>query len=121
MVPVDYPVLQPVTQRNFKRQPVQSRFKKQASLQQNLLSLGIIAALLFGIAQSLRTVISDTYNLSILLQSKAAVQNYYQATQQENRLLSHKVKIYSSPSGIEELARNYLNMVGKDELLVRFQ
>jgi cell division protein FtsB len=37
---------------------------------------------------------------------------------QRNIQLKEQLKIYSSYSGIEELARNNLKMVGKDEVLV---
>lgn len=37
---------------------------------------------------------------------------------QRNLELKEQLKIYSSYSGIEELARNNLKMVGKDEVLV---
>lgn len=37
---------------------------------------------------------------------------------QKNYQLKEELKIYSSYSGIEELARNNLKMVGKDEVLV---
>lgn len=37
---------------------------------------------------------------------------------QKNIQLREQLKIYSSYSGIEELARNNLKMVGKDEVLV---
>lgn len=37
---------------------------------------------------------------------------------QKNIQLKEQLKIYSSYSGIEELARNNLKMVGKDEILV---
>jgi cell division protein FtsB len=41
-------------------------------------------------------------------------------TQHDNQVLQNKIRVYTSPSGIEELARNYLNMVGENELPVRF-
>lgn len=81
----------------------------------------INAALLFGLAQCIRALISDVFHLSALAASQTKVQKYYAQTRQENQLLQHKIRLYSSPSGIEELARNYLNMVGQDELPVRFQ
>lgn len=41
-----------------------------------------------------------------------------QAANEKNIQLKEQLKIYSSYSGIEELARNNLKMVGKDEVLV---
>lgn len=86
-----------------------------------LFYLGVNAALVFGLVQCVRVFIGDSLNLTRLMHSQASVQNFYARTQQENRLLTHKIRLYSSPSGIEELARNYLNMVGENELPVRFQ
>jgi len=41
-----------------------------------------------------------------------------QSAAKKNIQLKEQLKIYSSYSGIEELARNNLKMVGKDEVLV---
>ncbi len=37
---------------------------------------------------------------------------------EKNKKLKNQLKVYSSNKGIEELARNNLKMVGKDEVLV---
>ena len=37
---------------------------------------------------------------------------------EKNKQLKNQLKVYSSYKGIEELARNNLRMVGKDEVLV---
>jgi cell division protein FtsB len=115
-----YPDLQPV--RHFKRQPVRkSQYKKQTSRAEYILYILVNAALIFGVAQCVRALFFDGLHLSSLLNSQSKVQSFYQQTRQENQLLQNKIRVYSSPSGIEELARNYLNMVGQNELPVRFQ
>jgi cell division protein FtsB len=116
-----YPDLQPVTERHFKRQPVQSRNRKHTTRGEYLFYVGVNVALAFGLIQCVRTLVSDSVNLSQLAHSQSSVQQYYAQTRQENQVLHDKIRVYSSPSGIEELARNYLNMVGENELPVRFQ
>lgn len=117
---VHYPELQPLHRYSVRRS-VQSKFKKQPSQAQHVLCLIINAALIFGLFQCVRAVISDGFDLSILLRSQASVQQYLAETKQEHQVLRNKIRIYSSPSGIEELARNYLNMVGENELPVRYR
>lgn len=116
-----YPELQPVTERYVQRQPVQSRNRKQTTRGETLFYIGVNIALVFGLIQCVRTFISDGLNVSTLMNSQASVQKFYHQTQHENQVLHDKIRVYSSPSGIEELARNYLNMVGEHELPVRFQ
>ncbi|WP_373532677.1 hypothetical protein [Vampirovibrio sp.] len=119
---VAYPELQPVTERQLKRQPVKkSQYKKRTTRAEYFLYLAVNAALVFGLIQCTRALISDGFNLSHLASSKTSVQQFFNHTQLENRSLNDKIRIYSSASGIEELARNYLNMVGENELPVRFQ
>jgi cell division protein FtsB len=116
-----YPELRPVTERQLKKQPVQSRNRKHTTRGEYLFYIGVNVALAFGLLQCARTLISDGLNMSLLMNSQTSVQHSYSQTQHENKMLSDKIRVYSSPSGIEELARNYLNMVGDNELPVRFQ
>lgn len=115
-----YPELQPV--QHFKRQPVRkSQYKKQTSRAEYILYIMVNAALVFGVIQCVRALVFDGLHVSSLLSSQSKVQTFYNQTRHENQLLKNKIKVYSSPTGIEELARNYLNMVGQNELPVRFQ
>jgi cell division protein FtsB len=119
---VTYPDLQPVMTGQLKRQPVKkSHYKKHTTRAEYILYILINAALFFGVIQCVRALVSDSLHLSMLINSKASVQQFYTQTRHENQVLQTKIKTYSSPSGIEELARNYLNMVGENELPVRFQ
>lgn len=118
---VAYPELHPVTERQFRQQPLKSRNRKQVSRNEYILYMMVNAALVFGLIQCARTLVSDGLNLSLLFNSQASVQQFHAQTRQENQALQDKIRVYSSPSGIEELARNYLNMVGQNELPVRFQ
>lgn len=118
---IAYPELRPVTERHFRRQPLHSRNRKHATRAEFVFHALINAALVFGLLQCVRTVVHGSFTLSQLLHSQAAVAQYHADTLRENRVLQNKIRLYSSPTGIEELARNYLNMVGKNELPVRFQ
>lgn len=119
---VAYPELQPVTERQVQRQPARkSQYKKRTSRAEYFLYMAVNAALVFGLFQCTRALVGDSMNLSQLNNSQTSVQNFFSQTKLENRVLNDKIRIYSSASGIEELARNYLNMVGKDEIPVRFQ
>jgi cell division protein FtsB len=113
------PVYPAVTESYLHGQKVQSQFKKHANAFRYVCFGVILLAILFGLFQALRTGIAGVYKVSVLSSQQAAVEKYYQETLQENRLLKDRISVYSAPAGIEELARNNLEMVGKDEILVR--
>ncbi len=116
-----YPELQPVTERQIRRQsPARSKNKKQTTRAEYILYILVNAALIFGLVQCVRALVSDSLHLSLLMNTQSSVQQMFNQTKHENQVLQNKIKVYSSPSGIEELARNYLNMVGENELPVRF-
>ncbi|OGI02626.1 MAG: hypothetical protein A2Y25_03030 [Candidatus Melainabacteria bacterium GWF2_37_15] len=46
------------------------------------------------------------------------LQQLNESAQKKNQQLKTQLKVYSSYKGIEELARNNLKLVGKDEVLV---
>jgi len=108
-------------------QPVQTPVKKRVrSTQSKHLStlelsfrLLIVAALLFGILQSVRALTTGAYKMTALLKNQAIVSQSLEEAREEGAILGEKIDTYSSPAGIEELARNSLQMVGKDEVLVR--
>ncbi len=119
-----YPELRPVTQRQSQQAPqqqVQSQNRKHTTRAEYLFYLAVNIALVFGVVQCARTVIGDTLNIGSLAKSQSTVQQFYTDTRHENQALNDKIRVYSSRSGIEELARNYLNMVGDNELPFRFQ
>jgi cell division protein FtsB len=114
-----YPELQPV--HSPQRHPLQSRQKKRMTRGEGLFYLAVNIALVFGVLQCVRTFVGDSLNLMSLFHSQASVQKYHQQTVHEQQQLKERIRIYSSASGIEELARNYLDMVGEHELPIRFQ
>lgn len=108
-----------VTDSYLHGQQVQSKYRKHASAGRRLLSVFIILAIVFGLLQSARALISGCYKLSVLMNNQKIVDQYHHQAIQDNQLLKNQIAIYSSPAGIEELARNNLQMVGQDEILVR--
>lgn len=102
-------------------QRVQSRFRKHAPIVQYTVYSLILLAVVFGLFQAVRAIAYDTYKLSVLLGQRTTIDQYHRETLAENTLLKEKIAIYSSTAGIEELARNNLEMVGPDEVLVRLR
>ncbi len=100
-------------------QHVQSRFRKHSPVMLYMLHVVVLFCILFGLAQAARALCFDAYRLSILMGNHTQIQGYYENTLAENQLLNEKITIYSSPAGIEELARNNLEKVGSNEILVR--
>lgn len=101
------------------RRQVSSRYQKSANRVQRFVQLAILLALLFGVAQCARTLIVESYKLSILSHNQPIVAQYLQKATRENQLLQTRIRHASSPEGLEALARNDLNLVGDSEILVR--
>ena len=79
----------------------------------------LIGALLFSGAQAIRCGILSTNRLQGLLAQLAVIQTVDNEAKVHNAVLQDKVSLYSSPLGIEEIARDRLGMVKEDEILVR--
>lgn len=108
-----------VTESYLHGQQVQSQFKKHAYTLKYLFYGLILAAIVFGLFQSVRTILSGAYKLTVLANKQTVVEKFFHDSMHENQHLKDRIRIYSAPAGIEELARNNLEMVGKDEILVR--
>ena len=74
----------------------------------------------FGCLQTVRVLLTDVARVPNLIQTSAAVAQYHAETDAEAEQLQQEITRYSSPQGLEELARNNLEMVGPNETLVRF-
>ena len=96
-----------------------SRQIKQTDTSKVVLQLCVLGAILFLMVQLVRSSISGLYQIAVLSQTQPVVEHYLQNTQNENRILKDQIKRYSSPNGLEELARNYLNLTGKNEILIQ--
>lgn len=120
--PIQHLELAPVTERHlYQRRQVRSRFKKQlrpVSIGVNLMIVGAVVCVLL---QGIRAVTVGIYKMSVLAHSQAVVEQHYETSVEKNQALKEKIRRYSSKDGIEELARNYLQMVGQREILVRNQ
>lgn len=78
-----------------------------------------LAALLFGGIQAVRCGLYSSAKLEGLLKQLAIVQQVHHQTKAQHMALQDKISLYSSPIGIEEIARDRLDMIGQDEILVR--
>ena len=64
---------------------------------------------------------SSLYNVTryvVLNKKSVELEMLNRESVEKNKLLKTQLKVYSSYEGVEELARNNLKMVGKDEVLV---
>ena len=98
---------------------VRSQQAKQLSAPQVLLRVAVVLALLFGVLQAGRTMATGAYKMAALFNNQIAVQQSLAEAREENAILTEKIDVYSSSAGIEEMARNSLQMVGQNEVLVR--
>lgn len=103
----------------YRRRVVKSGYRKASARLPRVVYLAILAGLIFVGFQCVRTILVEAYKLSVFAHNQPIVAKYYQETLQENRILRDKIKSSSSPQGIESLARNYLNLTGENEILVR--
>ncbi len=76
-------------------------------------------AFAFGLAQALRCGIASGIKLERLAAQLSMLEQVHQQAQVEQARLQDKISLYSSPIGIEEMARERLGMVADDEVLVR--
>jgi cell division protein FtsB len=79
----------------------------------------VTLALFLASLQSLRAIGTSALKVQTILQKTPIVEQYYNQAQRENKELKSQIKRYSSAAGIEELARNNLDMVGVGDILVR--
>lgn len=79
----------------------------------------VALVLLFGLAQGLRCGYLSIVKLDGLVKQLSVVEQHHADAKRENQVLTDKVALYSSPVGVEELARERLDLVREDEVLVR--
>ncbi|MBK8191243.1 MAG: hypothetical protein IPK79_12435 [Vampirovibrionales bacterium] len=113
----------PAHRRDLQLRPVAtpSRRRKPFSWFQTAVQAFVLCALAFGCLQITRAIVSHLYQISVLTANAGVMNRLYRETIDERALLTHKIAVYSSPAGVEELARNNLDMVGPDETLVRLR
>ncbi|MBX2859737.1 MAG: septum formation initiator family protein [Vampirovibrio sp.] len=83
------------------------------------LQLMAMVAMIFIFSHALITAVSGSVTLIKLQRQHTKVQQAHQQTLVKNQEIKNTLSVYTSPAGIEELARNNLEMVGEDEVLVR--
>jgi cell division protein FtsB len=83
--------------------------------------VAIAGLLVFGLIHaSILVYTSGIKVFGLLKQQQAVVQLHHQLIQ-KNNLLKQNIKRYSQSQGVEELARNQLNWITDNELLVRIK
>ncbi len=81
---------------------------------------GILAfSLLFIGLQAIRCGFISIVKIEGLLHQLALVKSANEMVISRNATLQDKIALYSSPLGVEEMARERLGMVKKDEIIVR--
>ena len=110
-----------VTQVYFQVKQVQSRYQKHVSRFQYLLHCCVVMALFICFIQGVRTLGMGLYQMVVLSHHQSAMADSFASTQKENTSLREQIHAFSSNEGIEELARNNLQMIGEDEVLVQLQ
>lgn len=112
------PALYPVDPSREKRARFRIQTRQNTFSFQQFMHWTLMAIVVFVLIQSGRSIISGIYQMKALRANIPVVQQYHNELSTENKILAQKIEAYSSPEGIEELARNSLNMVGKNEVLV---
>ncbi|MBY0449291.1 MAG: septum formation initiator family protein [Cyanobacteria bacterium] len=110
-----------VTQVYFQVKQVQSRYQKHVSRFQYILHCCVVLALFISFVQGIRTLGMGLYQMVVLSHHQSAMADSFAHTQKENTSLREQIHAFSSNEGIEELARNNLQMIGEDEVLVQLQ
>lgn len=112
---------QPLQQDALPTPSLPSHRQKRYQPFQRLLRIFAISAMVFGAVQAGRSLVSNTLSVITLQQRVPIVQQYHRQMNEEHKILESRIDRYSSPEGIEELARNNLDMVGENEILVQLQ
>ena len=78
-----------------------------------------LAAMCFCVFQCIRTIAVESYSMIARVNNQPIIERYYQQTVNENKVLQDRIQNASTRQGIEAMARNYLNLTGDGEILVR--
>lgn len=107
------PVIAPV-----KELTAQNTVKKGLSKEQRVVYMAIMGVLLFATLQCVRSCVVNAYKANILISQFGAVETSHDSVALENQVLHDQINQYSSPKGLEMLARERLNLVGPHEVLI---
>ncbi len=97
-------------------------FKKQKPAVSPIQKIGyglVLFAVVFCAVQAIRCGMASTAKLEGLVKQLSFVEQAHQQAKTQKSIYQDKISLYSSPLGIEEMARDRLGMVGQDEVLVR--
>ncbi len=79
----------------------------------------LIAITCFAIFQAIKSIYGSVDRQVFLLGQAQALKTTEKQALEINRDLCEGLNSYQTPAGIERLARERLNLVGKDEIMVR--
>lgn len=92
---------------------------QQKKVYRRKLSYVVLTVVLFLCLMQFLYSIAYNFTRFIVLNGQIdRLESLHKASNERNNDLRAQLKVYSSYKGIEELARNNLKMVGKDEVLV---
>ncbi|MCA9841008.1 MAG: hypothetical protein KC475_02725 [Cyanobacteria bacterium HKST-UBA03] len=79
----------------------------------------VVFAILFGCVQGVRSAATSAVKLERLVSQLSTVKAVHHEAVKSNQVLTNQINTYRSPTGMEELARDGLELVRNDEILVR--
>jgi cell division protein FtsB len=91
---------------------------KQEQIQSIVLTCAIITGMLFVTFQLARGTFINVSRYLTLSTKMTDLQSLSQESNYTNAVLKKNFKSYTSPEGVESLARDYLNLVGDNEIAV---
>lgn len=94
--------------------------KKHTSYVSLVSQWAVFACLLFATVHIVHSGWVYASELTALLSQRSQLSSFHQVLHETQEQLKTNIEFYSSPSGQESLIRNQLNLVGSDEILVRF-
>lgn len=96
----------------------QISFQKQEKLKTILVNGSLLCLALFLTIQFVRGTVINFDRYVTLNTKMAGMQALNLEATHQNEVLQKKYKSYNSPEGLEGLARDYLNLVGENEISV---
>lgn len=119
---VDYSERYHAAQREKRRSVYrkQSQQKKHSTASNVVFRSLVVLALLFVLVQIGRSVITNGVKVVGLLAHHVELEKIHTETVDTKDKITRRIDFYNSNQGVEELARNELDMVGSNEVLVEF-
>lgn len=98
---------------------IQAGYRKRLTAQKKWIHRILVTALVIGLLQTVRALLDSTFKLIQLSDKRPQLESIYHQAKIRQQHLTEDIHRYEGRAGIEELARNKMDMVGKGEVLVR--